>query len=167
MISIAELTALAQELTERDRKISSLEEELKCAKESARAMREETLPAALTELGVTSITLLTGEKLNMKQEVYASIPVEKRAEAYDWLERQGFESIIKTTVAVQFGKGELHAAEELMESLFGQGLQPSFNRDVHAQTLKAFLREQLAAGRQLPLELFGARPVWTAKISTK
>ena len=54
------------------------------------------------------------------------------------------------------------------------------SRDVHPQTLKAFLKEQLAnpkteltdaeraAGMSLlNLELFGARPVMTAKVKLK
>ena len=44
------------------------------------------------------------------------------------------------------------------------GLQPEVKQDVHAQTLKAWLREQLEQGAEVDLELFGARPVWVAKV---
>ena len=33
--------------------------------------------------------------------------------------------------------------------------------------LKAFLREQIKDAKPVPLELFGARPVWEAKITHK
>ena len=55
----------------------------------------------------------------------------------------------------------------LSERLRAMGLQPSLDQSVHAQTLKAFLKEQLAMGTNIPLDLFGARPVWTAKLSNK
>lgn len=47
-------------------------------------------------------------------------------------------------------------------------LEPQMDRGVHPQTLKAFLREQLSksgGSDELPLELFGARPVWVSKIT--
>ena len=47
------------------------------------------------------------------------------------------------------------------------GFDPALDQGVHAQTLKAFLKEQLSKGANIPLELFGARPVWTAKITNK
>jgi hypothetical protein len=48
-------------------------------------------------------------------------------------------------------------------------LDPMLERGVHPQTLKAFLREQLSKTREegddIPLDLFGARPVWVSKIT--
>jgi len=41
---------------------------------------------------------------------------------------------------------------------------PLIGRDVHAQTLKAWFKEQMAAGKTPPMDLFGARPVWTTQI---
>lgn len=164
MVSLAELTTLCQMLVERDREIEHAEQQLKAAKESARQLREEAIPAALTELGVTDVRLLSGEKVSMQQDVYASIPADKKFEAFDWLERHAFGGLIKTEVSVQFGKGELGAASEFFERLKSQGLAPDFARNVHPQTLKAWLRERLAKADPVPLELFGARPVWVAKI---
>lgn len=165
MISLAELTKLGHMLVERDRDIETLEQRLKEAKEAARQLREEAIPAALTELGVTEIRLLSGEKVSMQQEVYASIPSEKKAEAFDWLEEHNFGGLIKTEVSVAFGKGEIENALLLMKNLKGSGFSPDFSRNVHAQTLKAWLRERLSKAEAVPLELFGARPVWVAKIA--
>lgn len=165
MISLAELTKLGHMLVERDREVEMLEQRLKESKESARQLREEAIPAALTELGVTEIRLLSGEKVSMQQDVYASIPTEKKIEAFDWLEEHNFGGLIKTEVSVAFGKGEIDSAVELQRRLREQGLAPEFSRAVHAQTLKAWLRERLSKAEAVPLELFGARPVWVAKIT--
>lgn len=48
-----------------------------------------------------------------------------------------------------------------------RAMEPEMERGVHPQTLKAFLREQLSKPGEedeLPLDLFGARPVWVSKI---
>ena len=53
---------------------------------------------------------------------------------------------------------------ELMNYLQDGGLTVKFNESVHAQTMKAFLKEQIAKGSDIPLDLFGARPVWVATV---
>ena len=70
-------------------------------------------------------------------------------------------------VAVAFGRDESDKAENLVKFLLTKNLVPTFGKSVNAQTLKAFLREQIASGQPIPLELFGARPIWVAKLSKK
>lgn len=164
MISMNELGALAAALVEADREVEAAEDVLKRKKEYARTLREETLPSAMQELGLADVKLDTGQRIVVKQEVYASVPADKKFEAYDWLEQHGFGGLIKTSVAVMFGKGEMEEAQSLMLTLQEDGLAPDLERSVHAQTLKAFLKEQLSTGAEIPLDLFGARPVWTASV---
>ena len=71
---------------------------------------------------------------------------------------------ITPVVSLQFGKGELQAAQDTCDQLNVLGFDPEMKRDVHAQTLKAWAREQLTEGREFPMDLFGARPVWTATV---
>lgn len=166
MITLAEITALAHALVAADRNVELINQQLKDAAEKARMLREESLPMAMLELGVQSMQLNTGEKVAIKQDVYAAIPVASRDDAYAWLEQHGFGGLIKTGLELQFSKGEAERMEAAAKMLRDQGYQPEIERGVHAQTLKAFLREQLEAGNaELPLDLFGARPVWTAKIT--
>ena len=166
MISLGELSALAHALVEADRGIEAAVEELSTRKEAARQLREESIPAAMMELGLNEVKLDSGEKVTIKQDVYASIPAAQRDEAYAWLEAHGFGGLLKTEVVLHFTRGEKSKAEALMQELQSEGYTPELEQGVHAQTLKAFLREQLeAANPDLPLDLFGARPVWTTKIS--
>lgn len=167
MTTLTEMAELARAMVDADKAVEQAEATLKVATESARQLREETIPAAMQELGLEELKLDTGEKLSIKQEVYASIPKANQAEAYAWLEEHGFGGLIKTEVSTPFGKGELEAAMQLVERLQSEGLPAEASQSVHAQTLKAFLREQLAQAADIPLELFGARPVWTAKLTKK
>ena len=161
------MTALARALVDADVFVKEMEANLQDAKERARVLREETIPSAMQELGLEEIKLETGQKLSVKQDVYASIPAAYKAAAYQWLEDNGFGAIIKTDVTVQYGKGELEKAQELFDELISRNMAPDLTQNIHAQTLKAFLREQISAGTAIPLDLFGARPVWTAKLSNR
>lgn len=166
MIQIGEVSALAQTLLEADRDVAELEEKLSARKEQARVLREESLPMAMMELGLKQLMLDSGEKISVKQEVFATLTKGRKEEALSWLEEHGFGGLIKTEVSTQFGRDELVAAKSLVEKLEGMGLAATMNRDVHPQTLRAFLREQLeAATPNLPLDMFGARACWMAKIT--
>jgi len=166
-ISLDQMASLARALVDADGSVEQAELNLKEAKERARVLREETIPSAMQELGLEELKLDTGEKLSVKQDVYASIPAAQKDAAYQWLEDNGFGGLIKVEVAADFRKGDAELAMELFRELQERGLQVGFDQSVHAQTLKAFLREQIAAGTAVPLDLFGARPVWTAKITNR
>lgn len=167
MISLNEMSALARALLDAESKTKDAEQALKDAKERERLIREETIPSAMQELGLESLVLDTGQKLKVQQEVYASIPAANKQAAYRWLNDNGFGGLIKVEVDASFGKGDQEAALELYNELQSRGLQASFGEGVHAQTLKAFLKEQISQGNDIPLDLFGARPVWAAKITDK
>lgn len=164
MISMNELSALAGALVEAERDVESAEALLKSRKETARRLREESLPAAMQELGLSKVRLESGETIEVKQDVYASIPAEKKEAAYAWLEQHDFGGLIKTAVSVDFGRGELDEAKGFLLRLQGEGFAPDFSRSIHAQTLKAFLNEQIRDGKDIPLDLFGAMPVFVAKV---
>ena len=60
----------------------------------------------LAEIGMSSFALDDGSTVEVKQTYGASILVDKRPEAYDWLRDHGHDDIIKNTVLCQFGRGE-------------------------------------------------------------
>lgn len=159
-----ELVSTVQALLDLDAQIDEAEAHWKVLKEKARTLREETIPNAMTELGLTSLTLENGQALSIKQEVYASISASQAPLAFDWLNENGFGGLIKTEVTTLYGKGERDAAQKLVAKLTNEGLNANFKESVHPSTLKAFLKEQIAEGNPCPLDLFGARPVMTTKI---
>jgi hypothetical protein len=56
------------------------------------------LPEAMDEAGINNITVDNIGRVNLRGEVYASILVENRAAAYQWLRDTGRDSIITETV---------------------------------------------------------------------
>jgi hypothetical protein len=164
LITLNQMTQLGRALLDAELSTKHLEAQLKDAKEHERLLREETVPSAMAELGVESITLDTGEKLTVTQEVYAQISSEKKLDAYKWLDDKGFGGLIKTAVEISFGKEDREKAGVLFEQLRANGYAPDLDMSIHASTLKSFIKERLANGEEFPLDLFGARAIFVAKI---
>jgi hypothetical protein len=166
--ALRELTALCAQLRDAERDLSELDDAWKKKSATVRGLTEEDIPALMAELGVKKLTLESGETITVKADVECSLPkedLEKRAAALKWLEDNGHGGLIKTIVATQFGRGELEKATALAEVIATTtGKEAIVGRDVHASTLKSFLNERIAAGDDVPLELFNARPLNKAKI---
>lgn len=163
-ITLDEMSGLARALLDADQTVNHAEAALSAAKESARILREETIPTAMQELGLAELKLTTGQKLKIKQEVYASIPKDGKRAAFDWLASNGFGGMIKLDVVAVYGKGDQEQAAELFTELSGRGIDAKIDESVNTSSLKALLREQIAAGKDVPLDLFGARAVFTTTI---
>lgn len=163
-ITLDEMSGLARALLDAEQAVEHADAALSAAKESARILREETIPTAMQELGLAELKLSTGQKLKIKQEVYASIPKDGKRAAHEWLEKNGFGSLIKVDVVAVFGKGSQEQALDLFNEITGRGIDAEIEEGVNTSSLKALLREQIAAGKDVPLDLFGARAVFTTTI---
>ena len=149
---LGDVGALANQLVARLREVEAAEAELKQRKEELRQVQEELLPQAMTALGLTNLTLNTGEKLSVTNYYQASISPENRESAFNWLHDNGHGDIIKHSVSVDFKKGEGEQAQEAVSKLNEIGLAPKDEIKVAPMTLKAFVREEVEAGRELPPE---------------
>ena len=83
-------------------------------------------------------------------------PKDNMESAYKWLRDNGYGDLIKNEIAVPFGRGEDERANDLLKTLVNNGYEPNQKTVVHPQTLKAFVKEQLESGKELPLDLLGA-----------
>ena len=117
---------------------------------------DEQLPEALEEMGLQKFTLTDGSEISVKPIYAASIPVDRRPEAFEWLRDHGFGDLVKNNVTVTFGRGEDEDARDFVDFCDAQGFVPSQTEKVEPSTLKAWLRERVEAGDPIPLDLFGA-----------
>jgi hypothetical protein len=147
---------LARTIRDEEEYIASLEGDLKAAKKKLIKLTDEEMPAMLAEIGIASFALDDGSTVEVKQTYGASILVDKRPEAYDWLRDHGHDDIIKNTVLCQFGRGEDDQAGAFAAFAHQQGFVPEQKTEVHPQTLRAFVKERCEAGEDFPMELFGA-----------
>lgn len=165
-VSLDDMSRLAQAMLDAEDEVAKAERKLSEAKAHLTTIAEETIPNAMKELGLKEFKLEDGTKISYKLEIYASLTAEKKSEAFHWLEQNNFGGLIKTNLTIEFGKEEIQKAKDLAAKLIAQGFMPELERSVHAQTLKAFLGEQIKAGnKDLPLDTFGARPVDKAKVA--
>ena len=162
--SLSSIAELAKEALAMEADIEDLEKTLAEKKEALRSITDERIPEALREIGMSKFEMTDGSIIEVKPFYSASIPADRRGEAYEWLRAHGFDDIIKNTVSVQFGRGEDDAAGELINNIRKQGLLPEQAEKIESQTLKAWVREMVEQGTEFPTELFGAYIGQKAKI---
>jgi hypothetical protein len=160
------LTALARRAKVLEHEMDELEATLKERKEAYRKVTEESLPEAMAELGMKSFIMDDGSKVDVKPFYSATISAERRAEAYEWLRSRNFDDIIKNTVSVRFGRGEDELCARLLDLLRQQGYPADQAEKIEPMTLKAWVKEQIERGAELPTELFGVYIGQKATIKT-
>jgi len=150
------VSRLANEAARLQEDVDRTEEEAKHFKKALYKVTDELLPAAMEELDIEKLTLNDGSEISVKPIYAASIPKDRRDEAYDWLREHGDGDIIKNNVTITFGKGEDQDAQAFMVMCGDQGFTPQQSEKIEPMTLKAWLREKVEAGDPVPLDLFGA-----------
>ena len=149
------IAQLAEKQVDLQVKVADLENVLSLEKERLRKVQEEELPESMLALGLKSFTLSDGSKLDVKTFYRGNISKNKQTEAHEWLRDNNHADLIKNDVVCSFGKGEDHNALVLMGKLTEIGVDYENKKHVHASTLKAFVREQIEQGKELPLDLLG------------
>ena len=135
--------------------VSELEADLKAKKEELRLTSEQELPDAMQQAGLTQITLSSGEKISINEFYNAHISKANQEKAYEWLATNGHEGLIKNEVLLKFGREETEVVDETVSALQSRGLSPEVRQSVHPSTLKAFVKEQITSGNDIPTEPFG------------
>ena len=153
---LTSVAALARQIRDKEERIQGLEETLKDEKKALLKLTDEEMPAMLAEIGISSFSLDDGSTVEVKQTYGASILMDNRPAAYEWLRDNGYDDIIKNTVLCQFGRGEDDQASAFAAFAQQQGYVPEQKTEIHPQTLRAFVKERVEEGDAFPMELFGA-----------
>tara|TARA_R100001443_G_scaffold14024_2_gene23958 strand:- start:15240 stop:15815 length:576 start_codon:yes stop_codon:yes gene_type:complete len=149
------VSTLANKQLQLAQELSELEEAVKAKKEEFRLTSEQELPEAMQTAGLTEIVLSTGEKISVTEFYNAHISKANQELAYQWLVENGHEGLIKNEVSLKFGREEGQVVDETVMALKSRGLSPEVKQTVHPSTLKAFVKEQLTSGKDIPTEPFG------------
>jgi len=153
---LTSVAALARQIRDKEERIQGLEETLKDEKKALLKLTDEEMPAMLAEIGISSFSLDDGSTVEVKQTYGASILMDNRPAAYEWLRDNGYDDIIKNTVLCQFGRREDDQASAFAAFAQQQGYVPEQKTEIHPQTLRAFVKERVEEGDAFPMELFGA-----------
>ena len=150
------VSRLANEAATLEQKLAEQERAMKDTKAALHKITDEQLPEALEEMGLQKFILTDGSEISVKPVYSASIPKDRREEAFQWLRDHEFGDLVKNNVTVTFGRGEDEDAKEFLNLCGSQGYAPDQLQKVEPMTLKAWLRERVEAGDAVPLDLFGA-----------
>ena len=105
-------------------------------------------------LKLKTMKLADGSAIEVKEVYSATIPLDKKDGAFNWLREHGLGDLIKNEVTVSFGRGEDNKAAEYADLARGQGLEPTQKLKVEPMTLKALFRERSEKNEELPSEHF-------------
>ena len=137
LTGVNNLSSLVVELQKLEDEIKLDEERLKLKKEKADKISNIAIPEI------------------MVKEIYsATIPLNKREGAYNWLREHGLGDLIKNEITVSFGRGEDNKASEYANLAKGNGFEPTQKLKVEPMTLKALFRERSENNQELPSEHF-------------
>ena len=150
------VAGLARQIRDQEKSIAELDRQLKEKKKSLLKLTDEDLPSVLAEMGISSFSLDDGSTVDVKNTYGASILVDNRPKAYDWLRENGYDDIIKNTVSSTFGRGEDDRANAFSAFAQKEGYDVNQKTEIHPQTLRAFVKERCEAGDEFPMDLFGA-----------
>ncbi len=150
------VAGMARAIRDKEAEVTELEQKLKNEKRALMKLTDEDLPTMLAEIGLTSMKLDDGSEVSIKPQYGASILVDNRPAAYEWLRENGYDDIIKNTVACTFGRGEDDKASAFKSFAEKEGFFAEQNTGIHHTTLRAFVKERIENGDDFPMELFGA-----------
>jgi hypothetical protein len=151
----------AKKLSDKVIELKDLEDEILNAEASIKKLKEKALqlsaveiPAMMDEMQITKLKLKDGESVEIKKIYGASIPVDQKEEAFQWLRNNGLGDLIKNEITVTFGMGEDNKAVSYADLARGHGFEPTQKVAVSPMSLKAMVRERLESGQDVPADLF-------------
>lgn len=149
-------------------RVDDAKEQLRALKEQYDRVRMETVPELLREVGLTEVSFEdeAGQtvKVSLADEVDARISAKNETAAAAWLIERGFGGLLKTKLVVDYDADQLSEAAERAAELRNQNARVEVKQGVHPQTLKSFVKEQMAAGNEVPTEIFSIHAYSVAKI---
>ena len=152
--NIKSLSNEVQKMESLSKEIEDIEENLKKKKKDLDVISGEVIPTMMSEMGLSQLKLMDGSQIDVKPFYNATITVDNRESAFNWLRQNGLADIIKNEMVVSFGRGEDNKAAEYAELAKSQGLQPAQKLKVEPMTLKALVRQRIEAGQEMPTEIF-------------
>jgi hypothetical protein len=158
-----DLSVIRQKAVElRDAYLEKTELETKVQRLSSKiaGIERKDLPDMFAKAKVSSISVEADGNhpafVASRDTVYtAKIPEDKRMDAFQWFEQTGHGDLVKSVIQITFGMQEHEERLRVMKLLSDNGVEFWNNESVHHQTLRAFVKRELQAGRIIPQDLLG------------
>lgn len=140
---------LVQKQLELEYQVESLQNRLDEVQKELTQLQTQDLPKAMSDANCDRFDTADGFTVKVQTMYVANINKGDQLEVFDWMQESNFDGIIESNVKVAVGKGNRDAAKELMNELQASGQPAYLEESIHWATLRAFVREQVEAGKEL------------------
>ncbi len=161
---VKEIHELAKRWSQTVETVEQLTEQLKLAKGAQQHLEFVELPDAMDSVGVSEFTTTNGTSIKIVPFIDARISAANREAAHAWLRENGHEGLVRHTVVFDIPKGGDNYAAALISDAKAQGYTVTDKESVHTSTLKAWAKECLSEGIELPTDLIDTHVGRIAKI---
>ena len=148
------LSSHVLELQKLEDEIKKDEERLSQKKAQADKLSQQVIPEIMDSMKLKTMKLKDGSAIEVKEIYSATIPLDKREGAFNWLRNNDLGDLIKNEITVSFGRNEDNKASEYANLAESNGYQPVQKLKVEPMTLKALYRERVEKNLDLPSEHF-------------
>jgi hypothetical protein len=126
--------------------------------QAALKLTEETdLPNALIGCGITKFETTEGAKVELKTSYHASIPADRKPQAFAWLDNHGHGAIIKHEITIKFPRDSGNQAARCVDLLKMEfpNLPVDDKESVHPATLSSLVKELMGQSKEVAMDLLG------------
>jgi len=169
--SLTTLTNLTREMIRLEANLKEKEEEASLIKKDLSQLRDRTIPDFMSSLNLKEFTGSTGKKLKIVDSINASIPSQsaifkekdefkrelleqRRSKAFQFLRNTGNDSIIKNEIIIPLGKDSSEDFNKFEKFAQQEGIEFENQENVHAATLKKWVKEMREAGKDVDKDIF-------------
>ena len=152
--NVESLSSHVLELQKLEDEIKIEEERLSRKKQQADKLSQQVIPEIMDSMKLKTMKLKDGSAIEVKEIYSATIPVDKKEGAFNWLRNNDLGDLIKNEITVSFGRNEDNKASEYANLAESNGYQPVQKLKVEPMTLKALFRERFEKDLDLPSEHF-------------
>lgn len=163
--ALAKIARLAQSQREAAQLVERAEQALDDAKGQLKQISEVDLPELMATVGMGQIKLSDGTTVSVSDRIHARISQDNMADAHTWLNANGHGNLIKREFKVGFGRDQEEWATAFEDTLANEGVKYDRKQAVHPSTLRAFVKQQLEDGENIPEDVFGVYRQSVAKLS--
>jgi hypothetical protein len=153
--ALGKISALADKCVDLDRQIEEAQGIADALQSQRDDIAEHLLPDLFAEVGQTVLKTTSGRNLKLVEKITHSVSKDRKASVMAWLDEHGFGGLIKRAVTVAFNKGDEENVKLLLDVIDGAFHDTRIDQEVAAASLGKLIRDELAAGHEIPLDLFG------------
>jgi len=165
--NVESLSSHVLELQRLEDEIKIEEEKLSRKKQQADKLSQQVIPEIMDSMKLKTMKLKDGSAIEVKEIYSATIPVDKKEGAFNWLRNNDLGDLIKNEITVSFGRNEDNKASDYANLAESNGYQPVQKLKVEPMTLKALVRERIENGKDIPAHLFNVFAGNRTKITRK